>query len=299
MCQTYTARKANMSMFSRNDMSTLNAPTEQYRKLISKILHEGETLVNKRTGVKVFQHVTIPQVFTLDLGSGFPVFQNRKYSPYISAAETAWQFSGVQNLDLINKYAPKLWSKFADEDNLIRNAQGYKWRYGFLRNQIELLIEQLKYNPTNRQLIVASWDPHIDGLGSTKPYTDCLPFMQFLPSKTKLNLSVYSRSADMILGFPYDVFNYTFILYAVCNQAGYTPGNLSIILNNMHVYDLPDHMEVAENLIYRHNIEHSILFVYPMYDVRDIMRIPHEYILWVKKHMSISHTYAPKVELVK
>ena len=279
-------------------MKQINVQTERYRQLVAIVLHTGELVTNKRTGVDVYQHASIPQVFTINLNNGFPIFGNRKYYPYISAAETAWQFSGVQHLDLINRYAPKLWSKFADENNLIRNAQGYMWKYAFLRDQFQLLLNELKNNPTNRQLIISAWNPHTDGLGTKKPYTHCLPFMQFMVSKSVLNLSVYSRSADMILGFPYDVYNYAFILYAVCRSAGYTPGYLSITLNNMHVYNLPDHMEVAENLIYRNNIELGAISWNPMHDIHDIIQMPHEYILSIRKHMTVPHTYRPQVELV-
>jgi len=281
--------------------------TEQYRNIMKKIFNIGQFVYNKRTKTEVLQCVETPAILSVLLYCSFPILRNRKYYLNIAAAETAWQLKGTQDLTFINKHAPKLWSQFDDNaDNryvdypYILNAQGYRWRKFFGREQIRLAIKIIKEDPTNRQIIVSSWDPGHDGLVSKAKNTHCLPFFNLRPCPvTKfLHMTVFSRSADMVLGFPYDLYNYSFLLYAFASSTEYKPGYLSFILNNYHVYKIPEHMNVLKKLIDRENLYTDYLYKFPQFTIDDIIYKPEKYVQWVKKHMYYDHNYKPKLELV-
>ena len=277
----------------------MNKATMLYQRVLVEIMHCGDMIKNKRTDVKVRQRLDYPFTFSVFVRSEFPLLQNRKYYPYIAAAETAWQLSGQQKTELINKYAPKLWSKF-EKDGKISNAQGYRWRYYFGRDQIADAARAICNNPTDRQIVISSWDPGLDGMGAYFPNVHCLPFMSLRPDPINklLHMTVISRSADMVLGFPYDLYNYTFLLHAFARSTNLWPGHLSIVLNNYHVYMLEDHIDIVTHVIAESNMTDNEIFWFPKASISDIMNAPEYYIERVKKEMKAPHLYAPKVELV-
>ena len=282
------------------DKNLYNQATLQYVDMLEEVLKFGSIVHNVRTGVTVHQCADKPRVFSIWLYNSFQLLQNRQYYPHIAAAETAWQLTGKQDASFINEEAPKLWSKFTDKHGYILNAQGYRWRYAFGRDQITATIDRICNNPSDRQIVIVSWHPGIDGLGNPKANTHCLPLMQFqvAPKGKYLNLTVYSRSADMILGFPYDVYNYSFLLYAIACSTGLNAGYLNIVFNNYHIYAREDHMEIAQAAISGQNMAEKYIATYPYYTFSAIIQNPKAYIQWVRDTMSYEHPYKPKAEIV-
>lgn len=279
--------------------NAMNEATALYQRILVEIMTCGNIVRNERTGVEVRECLNKPFSFTVFLPNQFPILQNRKYSPYVAAAETAWQLLGTKRTDFINKYAPKLWSKF-EIDGKIANTQGYRWRYHFGVDQITEAIRQIKRHPTDRQIILSSWDPYEDFPGSIAPNKHCLPFLNLRPDAINgmLHATVFSRSADMILGFPYDLYNYSFLLYAFSKSTYMRPGYLSIVLNNYHVYLLEDHIDVASRLISEHSLTSTEILRLPLFSIDDIIQNPDKYVNWVKTNMKVDHTYTPKLEIV-
>ena len=276
----------------------MNKATMLYQRALTEVMKCGYIVRNERTGVNVRQCIEYPFTFSVFLGSEFPLLQNRRYYLQVAAAETAWQLSGQQKTEFINKYAPKLWSKF-ERYGKIDNAQGYRWRHHFGRDQIAAAVRRIRSYPTDRQIVISSWDPETDGLGSKQPNTHCLPFMNLRPepSRNLLHMTVFSRSADMILGFPYDLYNYTFLLHAFAKSTMFTAGYLSIVLNNYHVYMLEDHIDVATRVLAESDMTDNEIYMFPEFNISDIMKYPDNYVAYVKD-MNMPHEYAPKVELV-
>ena len=277
-----------------------NQATLQYIDMLEEVLKFGDIVYNARTSVTVHQCADKPRVFSIWLYNFFQLLQNRQYYPYVAAAETAWQLMGTQDASFINEIAPKLWSKFTDPEGYINNAQGYRWRSKFGRDQIAAAIDRICNHPTDRQIIIASWHPGVDGLGIPRANTHCLPFMQFqvAPNNKYLNLTVYSRSCDMILGFPYDVYNYSFLLYAIARSTNLNAGYLNIIFNNYHIYAKEDHMDIAHTAVSGKHMAMEYILTYPRYTFDDIIHSPKEYVQHIKVNMSYDHPYKPKAEIV-
>ena len=280
----------------------MNNETSLYREILMRIKYQGYLIHNERTKTKVRQYISAPYIFTSWIYKNFPLLQNRQYYPYIAAAETAWQLLGTRDATFINKWAPKIWSKFTDEYGMVSNAQGSRWRHFFGRDQIACAIERIRNDPTNRQIILSSWDPGIDGLGNIQPNTHCLPFMNLRPCTTTqhLHMTVFSRSADMVLGFPYDVYNFAFLLYMFAATTGFKPGMLSIVLNNYHVYMLEDHVDILNRVCFEKSIESDAsIDTYPKATLCDIIENPDAYVQWVKDNMFYEHAHKASAELVK
>lgn len=208
----------------------------EYSSLLG-LLHHGMTETNTRTGVKI-KMLEGGYSFKLDLSRGrLPVAGNRKYFPRVAAAETAWQFMGTQDASFILRKAKKVWGKFV-RDGKLETSYGYRWREHFGRDQIALAMDELRHNPTNRQLYISAWDPSCDGLGGEQPPNiPCPVGFSLTCTENRLHCSVFIRSSDVFVGLPYDVMCYSLTLDAIAASLDLKPGTLHVTLAHPHVYE--------------------------------------------------------------
>lgn len=225
---------------------------EAYRGLLSELVNHGVTEVNERTKTEI-KMLQGAHSFKLDLSDGrLPVAGNRRYYPHVAAAETAWQFMGTKDPKFILGKAPKLWSKFLEDEEVtedrgngpvtftkkvLKTAYGYRWRHAFGRDQLALAIHELKTNPTNRQLFISAWDPRSDGLGGPQPKNIPCP-VGFTVSRfgNDLHMAVFIRSSDVFVGLPYDVMGYALTADAIAATVGLRPKSLHFTLAHAHLY---------------------------------------------------------------
>lgn len=222
---------------------------EAYRSLINGLYHRSYYEVNARTGVGI-SVLRGGQSFKLNLSRGkLPVPGNRRYFPHIAATEVAWQFMGTKDPSWIVKHAPKLWSKFV-EDGELKAAYGYRWKHHFGRDQLGLMIQALRDDPTNRQLFISSWDPATDGLGSPNQPMNipCPVGFSVTAGDGALHMSVFVRSSDVFVGLPYDVMSYALTLDAISMSVGIKPGTLHFTLAHAHSYE--PHAQMIEDCIF-------------------------------------------------
>lgn len=230
-----------------------NSFHEAYRSLLSELMNHGVTEVNERTKTEI-KMLQGAHSFKLDLSDGrVPVVGNRRYYPHVAAAETAWQFMGTKDPTFILGKAPKLWSKFLEDEEVthdrgngpitftkkvLKTAYGYRWRHAFGRDQLALAIHELKTNPTNRQLFISAWDPRSDGLGGLQPKNIPCP-VGFTVSRfgNDLHMAVFIRSSDVFVGLPYDVMGYALTADAIAATTGLRPKSLHFTLAHAHLYE--------------------------------------------------------------
>lgn len=118
-------------------------------------------------------------------------------------------------------------------------------------NQIENIIRTLRENPDDRRMVCTMWNP---GQISSMALPPCHYAMEFysrpLPDGSRaLDTRWIQRSADLIIGIPYDVIIYTMINKIVALCSGHNPGRVIGILGDTHVYD--NQREAAAELISR------------------------------------------------
>jgi len=142
---------------------------------------------------------------------------------------------------------------------------GFNWRYygaeyqGCDKNykgqgidQLEKLIDKLCNKPTDRRLVMTTWDIRTVDKAVLPPCHGLVD--QFYVSKGKLSCKVYQRSADLVLGLPFNIASYAalvHILCVICTNRGYplTQGKLFISLGDAHVYQ--EHEEGAIEQLFR------------------------------------------------
>jgi len=232
----------------------------QYQNLLKEIIENGIEEKNERTG-----HVckSLPgMTMKFDLEKGFPLLTLRKIPLKVFIAEQIWFLMGNKNLRFLQNFT-KIWDDFAEENNCVESAYGYRWRKHFGRDQIDGLVKLLKNDPTSRHGVILMWDPSDDGLaeGTKKKNVPC-PYtftVQIIGGKLCLHLVV--RSNDMMLGNPHDVGGFALLAYFLAEKLKVTVGILTVSISNAHIYDI--HFDKAKEIISR-EVEHEALnFVCP------------------------------------
>lgn len=153
----------------------------------------------------------------------------RKLSPYYCAGEYMWYKSGDNTPESIEKHS-KFWKKIANEDGTINSNYG---RYIFKEKQWDMVVDILRKDPDSRQAIFQI--PITENQGTKD--VPCTSSIQFFIRDNKLYCTVYMRSNDIWLGFPYDVFNFTMWQIEMAKELGVELGWYRHVVGSMHLYE--------------------------------------------------------------
>ena len=219
---------------------------EQYITLLKRIMNDGYIEFNNRTQTEI---KALPQrTLVFNLINHIPVVGARKIFPHVAAAELAWTLQGTQDTEFIKKYS-KMWSKFEDEPSKVIPAYGYRWRHHFGRDQLQGAIDALKKDRSNRQVWVTAWDAAQDGLDNIGHYKNVPCPLGFMLNTigNKLNMMVIIRSSDTVVGLPYDVLMYSFLLCALAKSIGVPTGKIFFALSHAHIYSA--HYDIVQRMI--------------------------------------------------
>lgn len=201
-----------------------------YLSIANKILSEGEMRDN-RTGIRA---ISLPHVcITIDLEEdGFPILASKFVGFKTAIKELLWiwqmQSNDVRKLQDMNVH---IWDEWMQEDGTIGKAYGYQLaKY----KQVDNLIKTIKEDPTSRRMITTLWN------------IEDLPEMALQPcafqtlwniNKGKLNCMLTIRSNDWFLGNPFNVAQYTALVYMIAQVTNYKPGRLTVCINDAHIYE--------------------------------------------------------------
>lgn len=154
--------------------------------------------------------------------------------------ETLWYLSGSDRLKHIEHYFPRYRKFINASPRAVRAPGAYGPRLfgGGKKSQMMMLLETLKQklgNSDTRQAVA-----QIFNRSDLKPGNGdvpCTTTLQFLPRGGKLHLATTMRSNDVYLGFPGDVFAFTFIQELVARTLDLEVGTYSHFVGSLHLYD--------------------------------------------------------------
>lgn len=237
--------------------------TDEYVALLEKILNAGRTSKD-RTGVGTTK--IVGAIVTHDWKDGFPLLTLRKL-PYKGAmAEAACFLKGITNHKMLQLAGCNFWDANAEAnpktdgvhalEHGLGRVYGAQWRRWAISgstsrymDQVRDIMHEAQYNPTSRRLMVTAWRP--DELKDM-----CLPpchtsFQIVLDPETNMLDLVFSmRSVDVVLGMPADFVAYAYIQLALCTHLGYTPGELTCMSVDTHIYN--NHTQGADLMLDRY-----------------------------------------------
>ena len=232
---------------------------KEYLKLCKKILKEGKEVEN-RTGINT---IKIPAYsFEFDLEKEFPFLTTKQLFYRQAILEMLWIFQ-VQSNDVrwLQERNVHIWDEWEiDEEGLWKATQmvpdengklvkkeivkdfGKDWAhtigtaYGWIvreYDQVNKLINTIKTNPTDRRMIINLWqNKHLD----TAVLPSCVWSSEWDVTDGHLNAYVHQRSCDVPLGLPFNVTQYSVLLYMIAHVTGLKPGKLYWSIKDAHIY---------------------------------------------------------------
>lgn len=158
--------------------------------------------------------------------------ETRKLPMRYCIGELLWYLSANNSLKEIQKYTQN-WDRMSDDGETVNSNYGYciKKKFGF--DQWEYVKSLLKENPNTRQAVI-----HIKTAdNSPSKDVNCTVCLQFFIRENKLYLTVYMRSNDLWIGFPYDVFQFTAMQILMSMELGLELGSYMHIDGSLHLYE--------------------------------------------------------------
>jgi thymidylate synthase len=132
----------------------------------------------------------------------------------------------------LENYAAQLWSG--------ENPTGFAYTYGErLRNyegldQLRVVMDQLKKDPTSRREVAITWNPFSDCTDFVVP---CMILTDWKLRHGQLNLTVYFRSHDMFGAWPSNCYGLAKLMERMASEIGAEVGRLSIVSSAAHIYE--------------------------------------------------------------
>jgi thymidylate synthase len=118
---------------------------------------------------------------------------------------------------------------------------GHQWRHwpdgkGGEIDQIQQAIDTIKNNPDSRRIIVSAWNvADIDEMAKAG-LPPCHSLFQFYVVDGKLSCQLYQRSADTLLGVPFNIASYALLTMMVAQVTGLQPGEFIHTFGDAHIY---------------------------------------------------------------
>jgi thymidylate synthase len=215
----------------------------QYLDLMQDILDNG-VVKTDRTGTGT-KSVFGRQV-RFDLSKGFPLVTTKKLHLRSIIYELLWFLKGETNIKYLKDNKVTIWDEWADENGDLGPVYGSQWRSwpapgGKKIDQIANVIHQIKTKPDSRRHIVSAWNPaEVDSMA----LPPCHALFQFYVAEGKLSCQLYQRSADYLLGVPFNIASYALLLEMVAQQCDLIPGEFVWTGGDVHLYS--NHFDQAK-----------------------------------------------------
>jgi thymidylate synthase len=215
----------------------------QYIDFLAHIRKSGARK-DDRTGtgtLSVFGHQ-----MRFDLGAGFPLVTTKKLHLRSIIHELLWFLQGDTNVKYLRDHAVTIWDEWADAEGNLGPVYGKQWRSwpaadGRNIDQLSRIVEQLKSNPDSRRLLVSAWNV---GELDQMALLPCHVLFQFYVADGRLSCQMYQRSADALLGVPFNIASYALLTHMVAQQCNLAVGDFVWTGGDCHLY--LNHLDQAD-----------------------------------------------------
>lgn len=191
---------------------------------------------------------------------GFPILQSKRVGWKTAFKEIDWIWRQLSNdVDALEAMGVKIWSDWKKPDGTIGRAYGgilgrKIWRpiaaidgsrvYKEM-NQVEYVLHEIVRNPRSRRIMTNLFEvEHLSDM-ALEP---CVYGSNWnVDDNNKLHLFVKQRSADILLGLPFNISQYAMLHRRIAQVTGKELGSMHWTIDNAHIYDR--HLETAEEQV--------------------------------------------------
>jgi len=253
-------------------------PEHQYLDLLQRILETGDQRVD-RTGVGTRSIFGAMSRFDLS-GGEVPILTTKRVYWKTAVREMLWFLTGNTNLQPLLRQNVRIWTDWPlaayrresgeaisqeDFEKRIVEDDGFAVRWGDLgpvygkqwrrwlgpdgreHDQIGALIDTLRTNPSSRRMLFHAWNV---GELDSMALPPCHMVYQFhVTSDGRLNALFFQRSADILLGIPFNWVGASALQLMIAQQSGLAPGELIWFAGDVHLY--LNHIEQAKTQMQR------------------------------------------------
>jgi len=224
----------------------------QYLELVKDVLDNGkpEAGVEKngvvvrpdRTGVGTYS--VFGRQVRFNVGAGFPLVTTKKVHLKSIIHELLWFLKGDTNIGYLKDNKVSIWDEWADANGDLGPVYGKQWRsWEGPKGQVDQItraVEAIKNTPLSRRIVVIAFNPA--DLPEVAPPA-CHTLFQFYVAGDKLSLQLYQRSADLMLGVPFNIASYALLLMMVAQVTGLKAHEFVHTFGDLHIYS--NHVEGA------------------------------------------------------
>jgi thymidylate synthase len=216
----------------------------QYLDFLRHIKQQGARK-DDRTGTGTLSVFGYQMRFAL--ADGFPLVTTKKLHLRSIIYELLWFLAGGTNVRYLQEHGVSIWDEWADKDGNLGPVYGKQWRSwptadGRHIDQLAQVVEQLKSNPNSRRLLVSAWNV---GELEQMALLPCHVLFQFYVADHRLSCQMYQRSADALLGVPFNIASYALLTHMLAQQCDlqigefiWTGGDCHLYLNHLDQADL-------------------------------------------------------------
>ena len=181
-----------------------------------------------------------------DLAQGFPLVTTKKLHLRSIIYELLWFLRGDTNVKYLHDHGVSIWDEWADDNGELGPIYGKQWRNwpsadGRHIDQLSHVLQQLKSNPDSRRILVSAWNVGELDKMSLLP---CHALFQFYVADRKLSCQLYQRSADALLGVPFNIASYALLTHMLAQQCDLGLGDFVWTGGDCHLYS--NHLEQTE-----------------------------------------------------
>ena len=243
---------------------------ESYLKVLNDI-HNNGVIKSSRPGINTKSIFTaVIEAEDAAGWNGIPISQLRKIYYKGAIIETLWLLGihmkdeRYKNLPMTNTkyledYKVSYWKPWQDESGNLGPVYGeqlmnwYNHNDGSHINQIQNIINTLRTNPDDRRLVASMWNPAEISKMALPPCHHSLWFYSYVNEMGErvLDTTWHQRSADMPIGIPYNVLQYTIVNKIVAMCSAHKPGVVRGVLGDAHYY--MDQEEGVKEILSRKN----------------------------------------------
>ena len=187
-----------------------------------------------------------------DLSNGFPLLYSKFTAFKTMYTELQFFFKGLTNNNWLTERNCNIWTNWAREDGELGPIYGAQLRNfnnsGF--DQLNYVIDLLKKNPSSRRIMFSYYNPlvlpvegqdhsvNIDNGKAVLPPCHVLYMfnVEERDGEKYLNGSLTQRSADFLLGSPFNISQLALIVHILAHHTGMKPGKIFYYMNDCHIY---------------------------------------------------------------
>jgi len=226
----------------------------QYLAILRKALEEGDER-RDRTGVGT--RAVFGELMRFRMSEGFPAVTTKRLAFRSVVAELLWFLAGSSDVRELNALGVHIWDGNAFADYWRERAR-FAGDAGRHIDQLRDVIRTIREQPASRRMIVTAWNP---GEIDATSLPACHALFQFFVAGSRLSLLMYQRSADLVLGVPFNMAQYAVLLHLVAREVDLEADEFVHVLADAHVY--LDHLEAAREQLGREPFPSPSLWLDP------------------------------------